>query len=61
MLVNFVKYSDINNPSELKMNASIVKHVEQSEIIFNFSNNFILEDIPDEIIMNLRDNIENNL
>mgnify|MGYP007106001309 CR=1 FL=1 len=61
MLVNFVKYSDINNPSELKMNASIVKHVEQSEIYFEFSNNFILEDIPDEIIMNLRDNIENNL
>ena len=61
MLVNFVKYSDINNPSELKMNASIVKHVEQSEIIFRLLFCFEGEYIPDDIIISMLSNIEHRI
>ena len=43
------------------MKAKIVKHIEHREIYFNFSDNFKLEDIPDDSIINLLDNIENRL
>ena len=43
------------------MKAKIVKHVEYSEIRFKFSNNFNIEDMPDDVIINLLDNIENKL
>ena len=41
------------------MKVNIVKHVESSEINLYFSNNFKLEDISDDVIINLLDNIEN--
>ena len=43
------------------MKAKIVKHVEYSEIYFQFSNNFNIEDVPDNVIINLLDNIENRI
>ena len=61
MLVTFVKEDGVYNLSELKMKAKIVKHIEHREIYFNFSDNFKLEDIPDDSIINLLDNIENRL
>ena len=43
------------------MKASIVKHVECNEINFWFSDNFKVEDVSDDVIINLLDNIENRL
>ena len=43
------------------MKASIVKHVECSYIYFDFSDDFKLEDMPDDVIINMLDNIENRL
>ena len=43
------------------MKASIVKHVEYSHIYFDLSNSFKLEDIPDDVIINMLDNLENRL
>ena len=43
------------------MKVNIVKHVEYSEIYFNFSDNSQVEDIPDYTIINMLDNIENRL
>ena len=43
------------------MKASIVKHIEYNEIYFNFSDGFRVEDIPDDVIINLLDNVENRL
>ena len=43
------------------MKASIVKHVESSEIYFEFSDDFKLKDIPDDVIINLLDNIDSRL
>ena len=40
---------------------ALLSMLNKAKLFLDFSNNFILEDIPDEIIMNLRDNIENNL
>lgn len=61
MLVNFVRDNNINNPSELKMNASIVKHVEQSEIIFRLLFCFEGEYIPDDIIISMLSNVERRI
>ena len=43
------------------MKASIVKHVECSEIYIDFSDNFKVEDVSDDVIMNMLGNIENRL
>ena len=43
------------------MKANIVKHVEYSKIYIDFSNNFKVEDVSDDVIINLLDNIENRL
>ena len=43
------------------MKASIVKHVESSYIYFDFSDDFKLEDMPDDVIISMLDNIENRL
>ena len=61
MLVYFIKGNDVYNLNELKMKAKIVKHVECSEIRFKLSDKFKVEDMPDDIIINLLDNIENKL
>ena len=61
MLVMFIKEDYITNIAELKMKANIVKHVEYSEIFLKFSDQFKLEDIPDDIVINMLDNIENRL
>ena len=61
MLVKFVKEYEVNNLNQLKMKASIVKHLEYCEINFMFSDDFKIEDIPDNIIINMLDNIENRL
>ena len=61
MLVKFVKENYVHNLNELKIKANIVKHVEYSKIYIDFSNNFKVEDILDNTIINLLDNIENRL
>ena len=61
MLVKFVKENYVHNLNELKIKASIVKHVECSYIYFDFSDDFKVEDIPDDIIINLLDNVGNRL
>ncbi len=61
MLIKFVTENTVANLSDLKMKASITKHVECSEIYFNFSDNFKVEDIPDDDIINMLGNIENRL
>ena len=43
------------------MMASIAKHVEYSEINLKLSYNFRLENIPDDVVIDLLDNIENRL
>lgn len=43
------------------MKANIVKHVEHTELYFNFSDTFKVADTPDNIFINLLDNIENRL
>ena len=45
----------------LSIAANIVRHVEEIEINLNFPDNFKVEDIPDDVIINLLDNIENRL
>ena len=61
MLIKFVKQDCAYNPNELQIKASIAKHVECSYIYFGFSDNFTVEDIPDDTIINLLDNVENRL
>ena len=61
MLVKFVNENWVKNQNELKMKASIVKHVECSKIYFNLSKRFKIEDIPDNVIINLLDNIDSRL
>lgn len=43
------------------MKVSIAKYVEFSEIHFNFSDQFKLYNIPNDILINMFDNIENRL
>ena len=43
------------------MKASIVKHVESSEINLHFTYNFNIEDVPDDVIINMLYKIENKL
>ena len=61
MLVKFVKEYEVSNLSQLKMKASVSKHVEQSYISFYFSDNFKIEYMSDDVIINMLDNIENRL
>ena len=61
MLVKFVKEDEVYNLSELKMKASIVKHVECSEIYFEFSDNFKVEDVSDDVIINMLYNVGNRI
>ena len=43
------------------MKASVVKHIEYRYIYFNFSDDFKVEDIPDDVVIKLLDNIENKI
>ena len=43
------------------MKTNIAKHLEYSLIRINFFDNFSLNDIPDKVIINMFDNIENRL
>ena len=61
MLVDLVKNNNVKNLSKVKMKASIARHVEWSYIYFEFSDYFKVEDIPDDVIINMLDNIENRL
>ena len=61
MLVNFATNNTITNLTELKMKSSISKHIEYSEINFQFSNNFRLKNILNDTIINMLDNIENRI
>ena len=61
MVVSIVKENNVKNLNELKIKASIVKHVECSEIRFIFSNKYNVENIPYDIIINMLDNMENRL
>ena len=60
-LVNLIKDNYIKNLHKLKIKASISKHVESSFICFQFLDDFKLEDIPDDVIINMLDNVENRL
>ena len=57
MLVKLIYGFVANNISHLKIKASVVKHIEYRYIYFNFSDDFKVEDIPDEVIINMLDNI----
>ena len=61
MFIKLVNMAAVNNLSKLKMKVSIAKHVEFSDIYFDFSDNIKIEDIPDDIVISLLDNIENRL
>ena len=61
MFVKYVCKDTAVNLTELKLKANIVKHIDHSEIYFEFSHNFKLEDVPDDAIINILDNIENRL
>ena len=61
MIVDVIKFKEIDNLGMLKIAAKIAKHVENIFIIVQFSNNFKVEDIPDDVIINMLDNVENRL
>ncbi len=61
MLVKFLEDTNVNNLSDLRIKANIVKHVECNSIYFNFSDCFKLEDIPDDMIINMLESVENRL
>ncbi len=61
MFVNIMKYDEISNLEMLSIAAKVTKHVEEIGIKLNFSDNFKLEDIPDDIIISLLDNVEYRL
>lgn len=61
MVVKYFKQSIITNLYEVKMRANIAKHIECNDIMFNFSNNFRAEDIPDATVMTMLDNVENKI
>ena len=60
MIVDVIKFKDIDNLDMLKIAANVVRHVEDSKISFIFSDNFKVEDIPDDVIINMLDNIDNS-
>ena len=59
MLVDLMNTNRINNKNELKLRASICKHVEKNDMYVTFSEKFHLNNITDNIIINILDNIEN--
>ena len=61
MIVDVIKFKDIDNLDMLKIAANVARHVEEIVIDLKFSNNFKVEDIPDDVIINMLDNIENRL
>ena len=61
MIVDVIKFKDIDNLDMLKIAAKVAKHVEEIRIDLEFSNNFKIEDMPDNDIINMLDNIENRL
>ena len=58
MLVTIIKENKINNLNMLSIAATVAKHVEENDIIFNFSNDFKIDDIPDNNVIDLLENIE---
>lgn len=58
MLVTVIKENKINNLNMLSIAAIVAKHVEENDIIFNFSNDFKIDDIPDNNVIDLLENIE---
>lgn len=61
MFVTCIYEDEVNNVSELRMKASMAKYVEYSEITINFSDDFNLKDIPDDIVINMLNNVENRI
>ena len=61
MIVDVIKEKNIYNLDMLKIAANVARHVEEIVIRVQFSDNFKVEDIPDGVIINLLDNIENRI
>ena len=61
MLVTLLDNIIADNLNKLQMMVSIAKHVECSPIYLQFSDNFKLDDISDDVIINMLDNVENKL
>ena len=61
MLVKFVCNREAKNLNELKMKINIAKNFEYSYIRIRFSDEFKLEEISDDVIINMLDNIKNKL
>lgn len=53
MFVEFVQQDNVYSIGELKMKVNIAKHHEYIEIKLNFSDNFKVENIPDNIIISM--------
>lgn len=56
-----IQCEEIDNLKNLMIHANISKHIEHSYSSFRFSDNFKVEHMPDDVIINLLDNIENRL
>ena len=61
MIVDVIKFKDIDNLDMLKIAANVARHVEEIVLYLNFLDNFKLEDIPDDVVINLLDNVEYRL
>ena len=61
MIVDVIKDPNIFNPDMLSLAAKIAKHVEKIVLYLNFSDDFKLEDVPDDVVINLLDNIDSRL
>lgn len=61
VFVTRIYEDEVKNLSELRMRISMAKCVEYSEITINFSDDFRLEDIPDDTIINMLNYVENRI
>ena len=61
LLVGAVKCDWIENVNMFQMLGKVAKHVEETSVKFGSKGAVKIEDIPDDVIINLLDGIENRL
>lgn len=61
LLVGAVKCDWIENVNMFQMLGKVAKHVEETSVKFGSQRAVKIEDIPDDVIINLLDGIENRL
>ena len=57
IIIDIIKENDITSLDMLSIAAKVAKHVENIFIRVKFSDNFRVEDVPDDVIINILDNL----